>query len=89
MVDNRPSGVSKGEHVHSINRAVYRALYVVAIATGVPAAVLAGLFRALQRRSVTHGQAVILLQLPVVALWLPLRVAFLACEAACISLAEA
>ena len=69
-------------------RAVYRGLYVVAIATGVPAALLAGLFRALQRRSRTHGQSVILLQLPVVLLWLPLRVTFLVCEAACIGLAE-
>ena len=70
-------------------RAVYRSLYVVAIATGVPAALLAGLFRALQRRSVTHGQSVILLQLPVVLLWLPLRATFLVCEAVCIGLAGA
>ncbi|HYA09897.1 MAG TPA: hypothetical protein VEG24_09890 [Gaiellaceae bacterium] len=71
----------------SVQRVVFRGLYVVAVATGVASARLARSFHALRLHSRTYGQVVILLQLPVLAAWLPLRVAFLASSAACMSLA--
>jgi hypothetical protein len=71
-----------------LDRVVYRVCYWTACRAGAVAVVLARGFRGLGRRSIDYGPVVILAQLPVVLLWVPARMLFLASAAPCFAIAR-